>query len=502
MASFYTNVETPEGIEETLGKNHVLKEKEVRVLDSESLEKVRKFTLDRLGKVVFRYVYRIDAKAPVELFLRERVHSENEKSNPGPKYSRVREEEFDNLPEEKKNLIESRCRLYSFVTHKNPAAPYCDDYKGKPIFASSNARAELDPVTLKFIKVKNAAKASMPWETKTPYKNPTPWSLVCGRVVYNFKTKRLEFAEWCVASIQLMRAVVHLTDPRTQVPEGQDEVKSPLAYRSHVMTGNRILTNEYRRVCLSETPKRGAEPNLTEEDHQRHFKMHIGEKLGEANCHTLAFWVLLVKYGELPTKDTIPVSIPMIPPKNPALLAKYYQVKSIKFWDLPFLPLGGKVVRLDEYLVVSMGLKSTLTKKFLAVNVRSLEVAEELSLRSADELSFVDGSSSLRPVSSPIGSCPKEIPADDTLNSIGDKVADEKVIGLDQDTDESSRAPTPTYKVEVRFELEPGFAWADVEDEEMDYDASSAFFASTPLTSKSMASASIPLTSESMASAS
>jgi hypothetical protein len=207
------------------------------------------------------------------------------------------------------------------------------------------------------------------------------------------------------------------------------------------MGGSRLRVNTYRATLFSE---KHSTANLlsVEEEKEKHFRVSPFA-LGEY-CHILNAWVLMARYGEVPSSGNIPTTVPPPVPNDPVKAAAQYKPKPMKHWDLPWLILNGKKMKLDRYVCQTLGLKWTARTRQVPVNKASLlpdtfvEISCEEDLKESGSKVLVPS----RP-SSPVNSQDFE--------------------NLSQDSGEDSTQGSTHEEVQV-------FAWADRDEEEMDFD--------------------------------
>jgi len=416
-------------------KEHEFLESDVRSLDPESWSRVKTLFQRRFGDVVFRRVAKVDSKAKAYHV----VHSPAGKRTISDREARSLDwEEFFRT-----TTTEVR-GPYSFVTSQENALPAHDVFRGEAIYGSSEGRSELDPVTLRLVPAKGPApRVSL----RVSPEQDDPFSLVMGTVAR--KGGRLVFTRWTVASFQMIWMVLLCLHSEDEVPFAKGQYKSPETSRAYWLSGNRGCSNEFRRVWISE--KHSGTP-LSPEEAQKHFKIPITG--ADTYCHIWAMWVLMVRYGELPSPANIPTIVPPPVPNDPVKRAAHYTVKPIKFWDLPFASLEGTKVKLDRFLVSHLGLKWVWTATRLPVHRKSLR--PELS-------NFVE----------PTAEEALEVPGTRVLvpSRPSSPVLSQTLEGLSQDSDDevddgalavASRSPSPDAAV--------AFAWADREEEVMDFE--------------------------------
>jgi len=353
-----------DGIPAKVGNNHFMEDREIDVLDGESLEKIRAYVKHNLKGLVFRRVSQVyletNAKVTHRYFF---PPTENDLAS---RTRDLRPDEVAELePEELYARVETRCSgQYSFGTAKQSVYPAEDVFVGQRIFGLAKNRCELDPVTLSLVPIRSA-NVAMPRAMKgIPHKSEDPASLVCGLVRLNRQSNRLEFFKWFMATEQLVRAVLMLTHPSIELPvNSQGHIRSGPVAQAFWMGGNRLVTNTYRKMFLSEVSSGGSvEPKFKETK----FAIHVGERMSRT-CHSLAFWVMLVKYGQISGDNNIPTTVAEKRANDPVKRANQYIPKPMKCWDLYFVKVGSEMRSLKEVVLSTFEL--TFTKKVVAYPV-------------------------------------------------------------------------------------------------------------------------------------
>lgn len=333
--------------------DHKMVDAEVRVLGDASWKKVKELFKRRLGGVVFRRVHSITTKARAV----HTVHSPTGKTVISD--AKASEMEWETFFRTTFTEIKGP---YSFVTAKGSSYPARDVYQGEEIWASSKDRCEVDPVTLRFVKAKGHSPRI---SQRMAPEADDPMSLVVGLVAR--QGGRLVYTHWAIASFQMIWAVLLGLYPDEEVPFRQDEYKSPETSRIYWTSGNRGCSNEFRRILYSE--KHSGTP-LSEEDAHKHFKISVTG--ADTYCHVWAMWILMVRYGEMPSQGNIPSVVPPPMPKDPEARKRFYAPKPMKFWDLPFMSFQGKSVKLDRYLAAQLGLNWTIQTKRIPFHIKVL----------------------------------------------------------------------------------------------------------------------------------
>ena len=414
---------------------HVLVDAEVRVLDEASLTKVRDLTSARFGGLVFRRVLRVDPASRASQ-VKHTYHS--------PESKRV-------LPEAEANSMEwdhffSRVTTkysgaYTFSTAACGAVPAHDKFEGEPIFGSSYGRSDIDPVSLKFVPARGAYAPRASHRTAPDQDDPC--SLVVGEVVRDRKTGKLHYSKWALAPMQLIWAVLLTLDTEAEPPVRQGQAKAGPAARAFWMGGSRLRVNTYRATLFSE---KHSTANLfeVEVEKEKHFRVSPFA-LGEY-CHILNAWVLMARYGEVPSPGNIPTTVPPPVPKDSVKAAGVYSPKPMKHWDLPWLFFEGKKMKLDRYLTQTLGLVWQKQTRGVPVNKASLLPDTFVEVSCEEDLGM-SGSKVLVPSrpSSPVNT--------------------QEFENLSQDSGDDAAGAASSQEVQV-------FAWGDLaeEEEEMDFD--------------------------------
>lgn len=445
-----------DGVKRGSSRDHELIDRVMEVLDEKSLDEIRAYAADSLGELVFRRVKSVyHTSTPTYWY-----HSPSEGSLE-PTVREISKAAAEALPwKEFIARVETRSsKKFHFTTFSSSVFPAEDDLKESVTGRCFN-RSELDPVSLRLIKVP-FSQTSCPRAIQSGAKRHEgdPASLVAG-VVRRNKSGKLEFIKWFIASEQLLKAVLMLTHPTLEIPyetiKGEGQIKAGPAAYAFWMGGNRIVTNTYRKEFLSEMSNG---TTLSVEQRQERYSIHVGERLSK-NCHTLAFWVQLVKYGRISGNNNIPTTTPQMLPSDPAKREALYIPKPMKFWDLPIIVTNRKPTRLDRAVIQAFGLRHHSEVVTYPVNIRTLRPdADEPEL---GELLEVAALETLVP------QVPKFSETVDRVSSPATEVAGYE--GLSQsDSDSEERPLTPEPLVQV-------YSWAD----RVDFDSEMDF--STPIT--------------------
>ena len=431
------------GIMRDSSRDHEMIEHEMDVLDEGSLEEVRTYAADALGSLVFRRIKSVRHFGEPTYWY----HAPSEDSL-RPLVVEMTKEEVDALPwEEFVARVETRTsKKYTFTTFASSVFPAEDDIN-EPISGSSFGRSELDPVSLCLSKTPSS-RAAAPRAIKPGVKRHQgdPASLVAGFVRRN-KFGKLEFTRWFIASEQCLKAVLMLTHPEQEIPyetlNGEGQIKSGPAAYAFWMGGNRLVTNTARKEFLSEMSNG---TSFSQEEKVKRYIIHVGERLS-VNCHTLAFWVLLVKYGQVCGNNNIPTTTPQPLPSDPVKRAAIYVPKPMRFWDLPVIVSNRKPTRLDQLVIETLGLSYHRETLAYPVNVRTLH--PEPREPKLSQLAKVEGLQTLV-----VSAARPSSPVDEV-----------EYEGLSQSgSSDEDRPPTPEPLVQV-------YSWADQVDleEEMDF---------------------------------
>ncbi len=434
MKTPFTFSADPENCKDMSGnpeKNHRWETKKVRVLSESSRLSLKALVAKRLEKLVFRRVATVVSGASQKHFELGPDGQEKELT--------LEEVRKMALADFYRTVVTRSFQSYSLTTVGASAAPAHDVFEREPILALSVNRRELDPVSLTWVSAAKTLSCPRPSNRRSPEQDD-PASLICGEVVRNKRTGLLEYSRWFMASLQTIRWLLLTLYPDSPVPVRKGEIKTGPAERPYELGGNRVVTNTYRKMEVSE---RHSDTPLSLLEKKKHFRVCYGPEMEIHNCHTLAMWVLAIRYGELPSPENIPDTVPSTD-------AKAYKAKPMRSWDLPNFPSEGKTrIRLDHLLAKRLNLHFEWKDRETLVN--------KLSLRPPTFVDFLEDEF-LAPDS-----------AVTTVSRPSSPIDVREYEGLSQDSGVDEAVPEPQEQVFVYQHR----AWADAvedADAEVDFD--------------------------------
>jgi hypothetical protein len=456
------NSEKDRDVEES--KNFLFRTEKVRVLDRPSVNEIRSFVRGRLGGLVFRKIERVmlDGKGTQKYFY----HSPNS-------CEEISEADYKQLPaSERKERTEIRYDgSYTLATQSTCAFPAHDVFARNVIFAYSSGFSDISPKDLVLVP-KNSKESPLPTEANGKAHEEDPKSLICGKVQYNPRNGKYEFVNWFIASSQFMRAVMCMLYPEADIPIKQNEYrKDPAAQRAWLFGGNRLRTNTFRSQVY---PLKQEEILLSEEETDAVYTRFFGEEAGLHNCHIWAMWVLMVKYGELPSgKSNVPTLVPPPTPRDPKKAQRVW--KPMNNWDLPYWgPTKKSRKRLDMLIVEDRKLKFTEQERSIPYNKRSVlpeKTLEPLVMEEEPGQNDVGVLVPSRPATplldtesdiETLGSESSE-PRSHTPTDLSQSV--DTGLSSDSDSETSVRSQSPVFVTPT-----PILGWGDRTEEEMDFD--------------------------------
>lgn len=203
-------------------------------------------------------------------------------------------------PEEYLKNVEVRYThggFFGFTEHRSIRAEN-DKYQDTGIFFSSFAYQDFDALTFSWVPKDKSELRGIP---------PKKDDLICMQVGYNREHRRPCAVKWFICSHQFLHMwtmIMYGPGHHSFESKYKDESETSREnLKRWLFCGNRLCTNSYlkwAKTCLDNNQALNAE-----EAKEKYWHLRV-ERFARTHVHVYAAIVLMICYGELPTKNNVP----------------------------------------------------------------------------------------------------------------------------------------------------------------------------------------------------